>query len=129
MKTHQMLEVLRPFIGITLGVMILFLLYFILPRKEGFSSGKTPKDTDSIINSTKSTLKDLLNIPTYRSSYESKIQDLETWANYNMLNLLAQAKIGTDATTTSFDSVQQFNALAEFKKNLDAFLDVVDKME
>jgi predicted nucleotide-binding protein (sugar kinase/HSP70/actin superfamily) len=99
------------------------------PHKEGFSSGKTPKDTESLISSTNITLRDLLNIPTYRSSYEKMIQDLETWTNYNMLNLLAQAKIGTDANDTSFNSVQQFNALAEFKKNLDSFLDVVDKME
>lgn len=109
--------------------MILFVLYLMWPRKEGFSSGKTPKDTESLISSTNTTLRDLLNIPTYRSSYEKMIQDLETWTNYNMLNLLAQAKIGTDANDTSFNSVQQFNALAEFKKNLDAFLDVVDKME
>ena len=112
-----------------LGVMILFLLYCIWPRKEGFSSGKTPKDTVSIITSTNTSLKDLLNIPTYRSSYETMIQDLDTWADYNMLNLLAQAKIGTDAEDTSFNSIQQFNELAEFKKNLDEFLGVVNKME
>ena len=112
-----------------LGVaMILFFLYS-FPRKEGFSSGKTPKDTESIITSTNTTLRDLLNIPTYRSSYDNMMQDLDTWANYNMLNLLAQAKIGTDATSTSSTSIQQFNELAEFKKNLESFQDVFDKME
>ena len=113
-----------------LGVaMILFFFYSIVPRKEGFSSGKTPKDTVSIITSTNTTLRDVLNIPTYRSSYDNMMQDLDTWANYNMLNLLAQAKIGTDATSTSSTSVQQFNELAEFKKNLESFQDVFDKME
>ena len=113
-----------------LGVaMILFFFYSILSRKEGFSSGKTPKDTVSRITSTNTTLRDELNIPSYRSSYDTMLQDLDTWANYSMLNLLAQAKIGTDATSTSSSSIQQFNELSEFKKNLDAFQDVFDKMD
>ena len=110
-------------------VMIMFFLYLIWPRKEGFSSGKTPKDTVSLITSTNTTLRDLLNIPTYRSSYDTMMQDLDMWANYNMLNLLAQAKIGTDSISTSSSSIQQFNELAEFKKNLESFQDVFDKME
>ena len=57
------------------------------------------------------------------------LQDLDKWANYNMLNLLAQAKIGTDATSTSSSYIQQFNELTEFKKNLDSFQDVFDKMD
>ncbi len=113
-----------------LGVaMIVFFFYSVFPRKEGFSSGKTPRDTVSLITSTNTTLRDLLNIPSYRSSYDTMLQDLDSWANYNMLNLLAQAKIGTDATSTSYSSIQQFNELAEFKKNLESFQDVFDKMD
>ena len=112
-----------------LGVAMILFFFSILPRKEGFSSGKTPKDTASLIISTNTTLKDELNIPSYSSSYDTMLQDLDKWANYNMLNLLAQAKIGTDATSTSFSSIQQFNELSEFKKNLDAFQDVFDKMD
>ena len=113
-----------------LGVaMILVLFYLIWSRKEGFSSGKTPKDTLSLINSANTTLRDELNIPSYRSSYDTMLQDLDKWANYNMLNLLAQAKIGTDATSTSSSYIQQFNELTEFKKNLDSFQDVFDKMD
>lgn len=114
---------------IVLGAMILCFLYLIWTRKEGFSSGKTPKDTLSLITSTNTTLRDELNIPSYRSSYDTMLQDLDKWANYNMLNLLAQAKIGTDSTSTSYDSIQQFNQLVEFKKNLESFQDVFDKME
>ena len=113
-----------------LGIAVMSLCFFYLfwRRKEGFSSGKTPKDTVSLITSTNTTLRDELNIQSYRSSYDTMLQDLDKWANYNMLNLLAQAKIGTD-TTTSYDSIRQFNELIEFKKNLGSFQDVFDKME
>ena len=117
------------YIKTVLGVAMIIFFFYSFSRKEGFSSGKTPKDTVSLIASTNTTLRDVLNIPTYRSSYDNMIQDLDTWADYNMLNLLAQAKIGTDATSTSSTSIQQFNELAEFKKNLESFQDVFDKME
>ena len=97
--------------------------------KEGFTSGKTPKDTFQKIQATNTSLSDTLNVATYRDSYESMIEDLQKWADYSMLNLLAQGKIGATATDTSADSIKLFNDLATFKKNASEFMAVVDKMD
>jgi hypothetical protein len=43
--------------------------------------------------------------------------------------LLAQGKIGAQATDTSSESVKLFNDLALFKKNLTEFIEVVDKID
>ena len=109
-------------------LMMVALLYLVWTSKEGFTSGKTPKDTYEKIKATNTALSDILNVTTYRESYENMIQDLEKWADHSMLNLLAQRKIGTEATDTSSDGVRLFNDLALFKKNLSEFIEVVDKM-
>jgi len=110
-------------------VMIGALIYLVWTSKEGFTSGKTPKDTYAKIQATNTSLADILNVTTYRASYESMIQDLEKWADHSMLNLLAQGKIGTEATDSSSEEVRLFNDLALFKKNVTEFMEVVDKMD
>jgi len=107
-------------------VMIAALLYLVWTNKEGFTSGKTPKDTSTKIQASNTALTDNLNVVTYRSSYESMIQDLEKWADNSMLTLLAEGKIGVE---TSKDGIKQFNELAVFKKNIKEFMDVLHKME
>ena len=107
-------------------VMIAALLYLVWTNKEGFTSGKTPKDTSTKIQASNTALTDNLNVVTYRSSYESMIQDLEKWADNSMLTLLAEGKIGVE---TSTDGIKQFNELAVFKTNIKEFMDVLHKME
>lgn len=109
-------------------VIIVALVYLVWTSKEGFTSGNTPKDTSTKIQASNTSLKDTLNIATYRTSYESMITDLEKWADNSMLNVIAQGKIGTD-TNTSTESVRLFNDLALFKKNVNDFMDVLHKME
>jgi len=109
-------------------LMMVALLYLVWTSKEGFTSGKTPKDTSTKIQSTNTELSDILNIVTYRTSYETMIHDLEKWADHSMLNVLAQGKIGTDATESK-DGIRLFNDLALFKKNVKEFMDVLHKME
>ena len=70
-----------------------------------------------------------MNVATYRESYEGMVQELDKWADHSMLNLLAQGKIGAEATNSSSDGVKLFNDLALFKKNLAEFIEVVDKMD
>ena len=107
-------------------VIIGALLYLVWTSKEGFTSGKTPKDTSVKIQSTNTAFADTLNIATYRTSYESMVNDLEKWADHSMLNVLAQGSIGTDNST---DGIKLFNDLALFKKNINDFMDVLNKME
>jgi len=102
------------------------LLYLVWNTKEGFTSGKTPKDTSAKIQATNAALADTLNIATYRTSYESMVSDLEKWADQSMLNVLAQGNIGTDKPT---DDIKLFNDLALFKKNVTEFMDTLHKME
>jgi len=102
------------------------LLYLVWNTKEGFTSGKTPKDTSTKIQSTNAALADTLNIATYRTSYETMVSDLEKWADQSMLNVLAQGNIGTDKPT---DDIKLFNDLALFKKNVTEFMDTLHKME
>jgi hypothetical protein len=110
-------------------LMMVALVYLVWTSKEGFTSGKTPKDTLTKIQGTNTTLSDILNVATYRESYEGMVQELDKWADHSMLNLLAQGKIGAEATNTSSDGVKLFNDLALFKKNLAEFIEVVDKMD
>ena len=107
-------------------LMMVALLYLVWTSKEGFTSGKTPKDTSTKIQASNTALSDTLNIVTYRTSYESMITDLEKWADHSMLNVLAQGKIGTADST---DGIRLFNDLALFKKNVKEFMDVLHKME
>ncbi len=93
-------------------------------KQEGFTSGNTPKDTHQKIKDYNNELNDVLNIATYRTSYEEMILELEKWADNSMLNVLAQGKIKDD---TSIESVKAFNELAVFKKNLNDMLTVLDK--
>ena len=95
--------------------------------KEGFTSGNTPKDVGLKIKDSNNELADILNISTYRTSYEESILDLETWADNSMINLIAQGKIGTSAVDVSSDSIRLFNDLAIFKKNLIDVMAVLDK--
>jgi len=110
-------------------LMMVALVYLVWTSKEGFTSGKTPKDTLTKIQGTNTTLSDILNVATYRESYEGMVQELDKWTDHSMLNLLAQGKIGAEATNTSLDGVKLFNDLAVFKKNLAEFMEVVDKMD
>jgi hypothetical protein len=108
--------------------MIAFLIVCVLwtQYKEGFTSGQTPKDLLVKIQSSNTELTDILNIPTYRTSYEEMIVELEKWTDYSMLNIIAQGKVGMDI---SAESVRLFNDLATFKKNLGDFISVLDKAE
>lgn len=110
-------------------VIIVALLYLVWTSKEGFTSGKTPKDTSTKIQSTNTAIADILNIASYRTSYESMVQDLGKWADQSMLNIIAQGKIGVAANETSSDGIRMFNDLALFKKNITEFMDVLHKME
>ena len=82
-------------------VIIVALLYLVWTSKEGFTSGKTPKDTSTKIQSTNTSIGDILNIASYRTSYESMVQDLGKWADQSMLNIIAQGKIGVEAKKAS----------------------------
>ncbi len=95
-------------------------------KREGFTSGNTPKDTVQKIKDSNNELNDILNIATYRASYEDMILELEKWSDNSMLNILAQGKIKDE---TSADSVRLFNDLAIFKKNLNEMMTVLDKSE
>ena len=110
-------------------VIIVALLYLVWTSKEGFTSGKTPKDTSTKIQSTNTAIADILNIATYRTSYESMVRDLEKWTDQSMLNIIAQGKIGAEANDSSIEGVRMFNDLALFKKNVSEFMDVLNKME
>jgi len=110
-------------------VIIVALLYLVWTSKEGFTSGKTPKDTSTKIQSTNTAIADILNIATYRTSYENMVRDLEKWTDQSMLNIIAQGKIGVDTNDNSIEGVRMFNDLALFKKNVSEFMDVLHKME
>jgi len=94
--------------------------------KEGFTSGKTPKDLVTKVNAANTELTDSLNISTYRSSYEDMFLELEKWADNSMLNLIAQGKIGLGENS---ESIRSFNDLASFKKNLIDLMNVLDKTD
>jgi hypothetical protein len=90
-------------------------------KKESFTSGNTPKDMLKKIQGLNTELVDTLNISSYRDSYETMIQELQTWCDHERLYLLTQ-KI-------TLKTASQFNELTAFKKNLIEFAESVDKMD
>ena len=114
--------------AILVGILAFLLVCVVWTKysKEGFTSGKTPKDLATKIHAANTELTDTLNISTYRSSYEEMILELEKWADNSMLNLIAQGKIGLGENT---DSIRSFNDLATFKKNIIELMNSLDKTD
>ena len=106
-----------------LAVIFLIFAYYLwtYSKKESFTSGNTPKDMLKKIHGMNTELTDTLNTSSYRDSYESMIQELQTWCDHQRLYLLTQ-KI-------TMKSAEQFNELTMFKKNLVDFTESVDKMD
>ena len=90
-------------------------------KKESFTSGNTPKDMLKKIQGMNTDLVDTLNTSSYRESYESILQELQTWCDHERLYLLTQ-KI-------TIKSAENFNELSMFKKNLNEFTESIDKMD
>jgi len=90
-------------------------------KKESFTAGNTPKDMLKKIQNMNTELIDTLNVSSYRDSYELIIQDLQTWADHERLYLLTQK--------TTMKTVESFNQLTEFRKNLDGFIERVDAID
>ena len=93
-------------------------------RLEAFKSGETPKDIAGKIESEVGTLKDKLNIATYRSSYEDMLMQADELANLTLLDLIN----GSDGSTKGMMQVaRDFNELCAFKTNLNVAMAYVDK--
>lgn len=120
---------MNSFLAGILAFLMVCIMWTWYNKREGFTSGNTPKDTYQKIKDSNNELNDVLNISTYRASYEDMILELEKWADNSMLNVLAQGKIGKDVADTSSDSIKLFNDLAVFKKNLTDMMTVLDKAE
>ena len=108
-----------------LAFLLTCVLWMQYSKREGFTSGKTPKDLVVKLKDANNELLDTLNISTYRTSYEEMMLALETWADNSMLNLIAQGKVALG----DGDSVRTFNDLALFKKNLADLMNVLDKTD
>lgn len=120
---------MNPILAGILAFLIVCVGWTLFAKREGFTSGNTPKDVSSKINDSNNELADILNVPTYRTSYEESIGRLETWADNSMLNIVAQGKVGTSQADACADSIRLFNDLATFKKNLMDTMVVLDKTE
>lgn len=90
-------------------------------KRESFTSGNTPKDMLKKIQGMNTELVDTLNVSSYRDTYESIIQDLQSWTDHERLYLLTQK--------TTMKTVQHFNDLSVFKKNLIEFSETVDNID
>ena len=114
--------------AILVGILAFLLVCVVWTKysKEGFTSGKTPKDLVTKLTAANTELTDTLNISTYRSSYEEMITELEKWADNSMLNMIAQGKIGLGDNS---DSIRSFNDLATFRQNITDLMNVLDKKD
>jgi len=106
-----------------LAVILLIAAYYLwtYSKKESFTSGNTPKDMLKKIQGMNTELVDSLNTSSYRDSYESIVQELQTWCDHERLYLLTQK--------TTLKTAENFNELTTFKKNLTEFSESVDKMD
>ena len=95
--------------------------------REGYTSGKTPKDLNKKLDDINTRLNGEVNLSNFRDDIESMIPKLESWADHSMASLISQGKF--EDAEKSADSIRLFNDLVVFKKNLADFLTVVDKLE
>jgi hypothetical protein len=120
---------MNPILSGILAFLIVCVVWTWFTKPEGFTSGNTPKDTAAKLKDSNNELNDILNVSTYRTSYEDMILTFEQWADNSMLNILAQKKIGLVGADVSAESIRLFNDLATFKKNLNDLMGVLDKTE
>ena len=106
-----------------LAIILLIVAYYLwkYSKREGFTSGNTPKDMLKKIQDMNTELIDTLNVSSYRDTYELIIKDLQSWADHERLLLLTQK--------TTIKTAEQFNELTMFKKNLMDFAETVDNID
>ncbi len=93
-------------------------------RVEPFESGSTPKDVASKVDVATKTLAGRVDVKTYRNSYEETIMSLDDAADLTMIDLLTTAD-GTQKGMLKL--AQEFNSIADFKRNLNAAMTFLDK--
>ena len=106
-----------------LAVLFMIAAYYLwtYSKKEAFTAGNTPKDMLKKIQDMNTELIDTLNVSSYRETYETIVQDLQSWADHERLYLLTQK--------VTMKTVQSFNDLTVFKKNLAEFSETVDNID
>jgi len=97
-----------------------------LLKREGFTTGNSPNETLEKLRSVNGNLVSSVNMSVHRDNYEEIVVELETWVNNSMAGILSDGSF--DAGTDTTETVKTFNDLAQFKKNLNEFVDVIDKM-
>jgi len=102
---------IRP---IMIGVLVI-VLYFMVFQKEGFTVGNTPTDVDTSVKTAADTLYGNLNMSTYKPDYLNLTNEVVRWADYSMMMLLVDKKIGSEDYMTS---IEKFNELSTFKQNV-----------
>ena len=95
-------------------------------EREGFTTGNSPNETLEKLRSVNGNLVSSVNMSVHRDNYEEIVVELETWVNNSMAGILSDGSF--DAGTDTAETVKTFNDLAQFKKNLNEFVDVIDKM-
>jgi len=95
-------------------------------EREGFTTGNSPNETLEKLRSVNGNLVSSVNMSVHRDNYEEIVVELETWVNNSMAGILSDGSF--DAGTDTTETVKTFNDLAQFKKNLNEFVDVIDKM-
>ena len=93
-------------------------------RVEPFESGSTPKDVASKVDVASKTLAGKVDVKTYRASYEETIMSLDDLADLTMVDMLNTAD-GTQKGMLKL--AQDFNTIADFKRNLNTAMTFVDK--
>jgi len=90
------------------------------PLENKISTQINPKDAGEKVNKLLTDAQDGLNIPSYHGEWQDLVLDWDKLAGFKMLELL---KSTDNMTKTMTD----FNMLADFKKNLNTALAVLDK--
>ncbi len=98
-----------------IGLLAIVFYLMIFQQKEGFTVGNTPTDAERSITTAADTLYGNLNISTYKPNYVNLTNEVVRWADYSMMMLLVDKKIGSEDYMTN---VQKFNELSTFKQNV-----------
>jgi hypothetical protein len=96
----------------------------LMKNREGFSANNTPIEMATLLQKNNNQLADALNISKYRNNYEDLVIHLDEWADLQMIDCIVKGKLGTVELNAT--AVEQFNALAQFKTNLNSAMKFLD---
>jgi hypothetical protein len=112
---------MKQLFSIVIGVALFLIYVWIVQQREGFETGKTPKDALAILKTASETKNGNLNLSVYKQDYQNIVTELDKYTDLTMLETIS-------STQQSLSMAKTFNEWNDFKKNLGEFKTTLGNM-